>query len=108
MVSQPRRCWSDEPHHRSSVLRPTALGESLPAIAPDQDPRLKLAEWICSPTNPYFAKSLVNRYWKHFFRRGFRARGRPARHESAHEPGTAGGFGAALHCERFRPKELVA
>jgi hypothetical protein len=39
-------------------------------IAPDEDPRLKLADWMSSPTNPFFAKSLVNRYWKHFFKRG--------------------------------------
>jgi len=29
-----------------------------------------LADWMSSPQNPYFAKSLVNRYWKHFFNRG--------------------------------------
>src|SRR5690606_3423792 len=26
--------------------------------------------WMSSPDNPYFAKALVNRYWKHFFQRG--------------------------------------
>ena len=29
-----------------------------------------LADWMVSPANPFFAKSLVNRYWKHFFGRG--------------------------------------
>lgn len=52
------------------VLRPAALGDSMGTIAPDEDPRLKLADWMSSPDNPYFAKALVNRYWKHFFRRG--------------------------------------
>jgi len=52
------------------VLKPAALGDALPEIAPDEDPRLKLADWMSSPGNPFFAKSAVNRYWKHFFRRG--------------------------------------
>ncbi len=51
-------------------LRPNVLGEPTPEIAPDQDPRLKLADWMSSKSNPFFAKAVVNRYWKHFFRRG--------------------------------------
>ena len=51
-------------------LKPAALGDAIPAIAPDEDPRLKLADWMSLPSNPYFAKAVVNRYWKHFFRRG--------------------------------------
>ncbi|HYH65385.1 MAG TPA: DUF1553 domain-containing protein, partial [Urbifossiella sp.] len=53
-----------------AALRPAALGDAVPAIAPDEDPRLKLADWMRSSTNPFFAKALVNRYWKHFFGRG--------------------------------------
>ena len=53
-----------------TVLRPATLGEPTLTIAPDVDPRLKLVDWMASPGNPFFAKSLVNRYWKHFFRRG--------------------------------------
>ncbi|MCS7465411.1 DUF1549 domain-containing protein [Stieleria sp. ICT_E10.1] len=49
---------------------PAALGDSVGAIPADEDPRLRLADWMASPGNPFFAKSLVNRYWKHFFRRG--------------------------------------
>lgn len=52
------------------ALKPAALGDAIPAIAPDDDPRLRLADWMRRPDNPYFAKSLVNRYWKHFFQRG--------------------------------------
>lgn len=52
------------------ALKPAALSDSIPEIAPDFDPRLKLADWMSSPQNPFFAKSLVNRYWKHFFQRG--------------------------------------
>ena len=52
------------------ALKPAALGDKIPEIAPDEDPRLKLADWMRSPENPFFAKALVNRYWKHFFHRG--------------------------------------
>ncbi|QDT54088.1 hypothetical protein Pan44_21150 [Caulifigura coniformis] len=52
------------------ALKPAALGDSIPPIPADADPRLKLADWMSSPDNPFFAKALVNRYWKHFFQRG--------------------------------------
>lgn len=52
------------------ILRPAALGDAVGDIKADEDPRLKLADWMASPGNPFFAKALVNRYWKHFFRRG--------------------------------------
>lgn len=50
--------------------KPAALGDAIPSIAADEDPRLKLADWMSGKSNPFFAKSLVNRYWKHFFVRG--------------------------------------
>lgn len=52
------------------ALKPAALGDAIPDILPDEDPRLKLADWMKSPENPFFARALVNRYWKHFFQRG--------------------------------------
>lgn len=52
------------------ALKPAALGDDVGAIPSDQDPRLRLAKWISEPDNPFFAKALVNRYWKHFFKRG--------------------------------------
>lgn len=52
------------------ALKPAALGDPAPAITPDEDPRLRLADWMKSPNNPFFARALVNRYWKHFFQRG--------------------------------------
>ena len=51
-------------------VKPAGLGDPTLDIAPDDDPRLKLADWMGDKGNPFFAKSLVNRYWKHFFRRG--------------------------------------
>ena len=51
-------------------VKPAALGQTPVEISPDDDPRLQLADWMSEPTNPFFAKALVNRYWKHFFKRG--------------------------------------
>ncbi len=51
-------------------LRPAALGDSVGEILPDEDPRLRLADWMSDEANPFFAAALVNRYWKHFFKRG--------------------------------------
>ena len=51
-------------------LKPAAFGDSVGEIPPDADPRLRLADWMSSKSNPFFAKALVNRYWKHFFTRG--------------------------------------
>jgi hypothetical protein len=52
------------------MIRPAALGNNVGEILADQDPRLRLADWLESESNPFFAKALVNRYWKHFFKRG--------------------------------------
>jgi hypothetical protein len=53
-----------------AALSPAAFGDAVSEIAPDEDPRLRLADWMSAPENPFFAKALVNRYWKHFFHRG--------------------------------------
>lgn len=53
-----------------NAVRPMALGDQVGEIRAEEDPRLHLANWLGQPENPYFAKSLVNRYWKHFLGRG--------------------------------------
>jgi len=46
---------------------PTPLdGESLPFDDP-ADRRVALADWMTSPENPYFARSITNRVWANFF-----------------------------------------
>ena len=40
------------------------------AIAPYDDPRGHLVDWMTRPDNPYFARVLVNRMLAHFFGRG--------------------------------------
>jgi hypothetical protein len=51
-------------------VQAAALGTPLSEVGPDDDARAAFADWMSSPKNPFFAKSLVNRYWKHFFNRG--------------------------------------
>lgn len=51
-------------------VMPTSLGGSALKLRPEQDPRHSLAEWMSAKDNPFFAHTLVNRYWKHFFNRG--------------------------------------
>ncbi len=52
------------------MIAPAALGADIGEITADHDPRLRLADWLADPNNPFFARALVNRYWKHFFKRG--------------------------------------
>lgn len=51
-------------------LRPAGLGSPALDVPADRDPRVFLADWMSNTQNPFFAKALVNRYWKHFFSRG--------------------------------------
>ena len=51
-------------------LNPTGLGGASLELAAERDPRQSLVDWMADPSNKFFAPSLVNRYWKHFFSRG--------------------------------------
>lgn len=51
-------------------VKPTGLGSETQELSPDVDPRQALVDWMSHPSNPFFSKALVNRYWKHFFGRG--------------------------------------
>jgi len=51
-------------------VRPAGLGDQPLEISPYEDARQYLVDWMAAPENPFFAKALVNRYWKHFFGRG--------------------------------------
>ena len=48
--------------HKAAVL-----GAEPGEMPIDADPRQELADWMVAVENPFFARSLVNRYWKHFF-----------------------------------------
>ena len=51
-------------------VKPKGLDAETLELDQDDDPRVKLADWMAQPDNDFFAKALVNRYWKHFFGRG--------------------------------------
>ena len=52
---------------RTDATLPRPLGEAtLDLLGPRDDPRDALLAWMVAPENPYFARAVVNRYWKHF------------------------------------------
>lgn len=51
-------------------LQPAGLDGVTQPRSPARDPRLDLVDWMTAKENPFFARSLVNRYWKHFFATG--------------------------------------
>lgn len=65
---RPGRAQTQHPKTKENV-RPMALGEPMLDLADDEDPRKALAAWMGGKDNPFLARMLVNRYWKHFFGR---------------------------------------
>jgi hypothetical protein len=53
---------------QTAVMKPLDGDEV--KVEPGDDPRHKLVDWMVDPKNPFFARSVVNRYWAHFFGRG--------------------------------------
>ena len=51
-------------------LAPSAMGTLAEPLGPDDDARIALANWLANKNNPFFAKAVVNRYWKLLFNRG--------------------------------------
>jgi len=51
-------------------LEPVAFGYTPPKVAPEDDRRQPLADWLTAPDNRYFARSTVNRLWYHLLGRG--------------------------------------
>ncbi len=52
---------------RPDATLPRALGEPTTVpLGPRADPRDDLVRWMVRDENPYFARAVVNRYWKHF------------------------------------------
>jgi hypothetical protein len=52
------------------VMAPRPLFGTAPPIEDGSDPREALADWIVSPANPYFARTIVNRVWADLMGRG--------------------------------------
>lgn len=40
------------------------------SLTTGEDPRHRLVDWMVDAKNPFFARSIANRYWAHFFNRG--------------------------------------
>ena len=51
-------------------VQPRFLTGKTVDLPPGEDPREELAEWVTSPDNPWFARAISNRIWKHFLGRG--------------------------------------
>jgi len=61
----------DLPHPKTKEPVPTrALGAPPEDITQVIDRRSKLADWMTSPENPFFARMISNRLWAHYFGRG--------------------------------------
>jgi hypothetical protein len=54
---------------QAAIMKPLD-GEPVKALTAEEDPREKLADWLVDPKNSFFARSVANRYWAHFLRRG--------------------------------------
>ncbi len=53
-----------------AIVHAHPLGEKMPETTPEGKRRGKLAKWMTSAKNPWFAKNLANRVWAHFMGRG--------------------------------------
>jgi hypothetical protein len=51
-------------------LEPRPLGAADRVESESGDRRIALAEWMTDPANPFFARTVVNRVWKHLLGRG--------------------------------------
>ena len=52
------------------VVTPKYLDGGYEKDEPEKDIRVPLAAWMTSPKNPFFARAMVNRMWKHYLGRG--------------------------------------
>lgn len=65
------RGGKDLPHPRSGEpVAARALGAEPPDFTQTSDRRRALADWMTAPDNPFFAKTIANRLWAHYFGRG--------------------------------------
>ncbi len=62
--------------HEMAIPRTSRIVPTHPPGGPvldgklDTDPRRQLADWMTKPGNPWFARLVVNRLWKHYLGRG--------------------------------------
>ena len=51
-------------------VEPKLLGGDVLTLSKEEDPRVKFADWLVSPQNPWFARNIVNRAWYWLMGRG--------------------------------------
>ena len=62
---------NDLPHPRTGeVVAARALGAEPADFSNVSDRRRVLADWVTAPDNPFFARTIANRLWAHYFGRG--------------------------------------
>jgi hypothetical protein len=54
--------------NQNAIMKP--LDGAAVSLENGDDPRHKLIDWMVDPKNPFFARSVANRYFAHFFGRG--------------------------------------
>lgn len=52
------------------TVAPKFLGQPPLTLDAEEDPRVKFAQWLTSPKNPWFARNIVNRVWFWLLGRG--------------------------------------
>jgi hypothetical protein len=53
-----------------AIVKPKFLGGKIVELGPREDPRVKFADWLIAPQNPWFTKNIVNRVWSWVLGRG--------------------------------------
>lgn len=63
----------DDPSKPGTTVAPRFFltGQSLPLGTRDQERRHAIADWITAPSNPWFARAIVNRLWAEWVGEGF-------------------------------------
>ncbi len=64
-----------DPMQEQEAVTPGGIGRVAPAFAlgdatPEQERRIRLADWLTDPANPLADRVMVNRIWQHHFGRG--------------------------------------
>ena len=68
IYSKPSGAVTNKRTNKAADMRP--LDGAIVPPGGSEDPRVVLADWMTNPKNPFFAKTVANRYWAHFMGRG--------------------------------------
>lgn len=68
--SERRRTTGELNPRTGKPIEPKLLDGPVLDIAPEDDPRQALVDWMVRPDNPFFARAFCNRVWGHLLGRG--------------------------------------